>query len=234
VAAGDVNRDGFADIVIAPDAAANAGPLVEVFSGKALLAGVPASQAQLLPGFDAYDPAFHGGVRVAVGDTNGDGFADVITGPGFGGGPLVRVFSGKDGDNLLSFNAYASAFLGGIFVAAGDVNGDGKADILTGPGAGGGPLVAVFDGPTGNLLRSFNAYSPASLPAPGSTASPPGGVRVAAVDVNGDGKADILTGPAPGQPPDVKVFDAVTLAVIDDFFAYDPAHLGGVFVGAGK
>src|SRR5262249_25685455 len=92
LAAGEVDHDGFADIVVAPDAGANAGPLVLVFSGKALMTGVAVGQAQLLPGFDAYDPAFHGGVRVAVGDTNGDGLADIITGPGFGGGPLVTIF----------------------------------------------------------------------------------------------------------------------------------------------
>jgi serralysin len=174
-------------------------------------------------------------VRVAAGDTNGDGFADIITGPGVGGGTLVRVFSGKDGTNLLNFNAYPSAFLGGIFVAAGDVNGDGKADIITGPGIGGGPLAAVFDGPTGNLLRSFNAYPPVTgaigIVGQSGWVS---GLRVAADDVNGDGKADIVTGPGPGQPPEVKVFDAVSLAVLDDFFAYDASYLGGVFVGAGK
>jgi hypothetical protein len=174
------------------------------------LAGVPARQAQLLPGFDAYDPAFHGGVRVAVGDTNGDGFADIITAPGFGGGPLVKVFDGVTAGLLLAFNAYDSNFFGGVYVAVGDVNGDGKADIIT--GADGAPHVKVFSGADNALLDSFMAFNP----------SFGGGVRVAAVDANGDGKADIVTGPGPGQPPEVKVFDAVSLAAIDDFFAYDP------------
>jgi hypothetical protein len=55
---------------------------------------------------------------------------------------------------------------------------------------------------------------------------------VAAVDANGDGKADIVTGPGQGSNPEVKAFDSVTLAVVDDFFAFDPNFLGGVFVGA--
>ena len=197
-------------------------PLVRVFDDAG---GVPVLS------FNAYDPAFLGGVRVAAGDTNGDGFADIITGPGFGGGPLVRVFDGRSGANLLSFNAYANAFLGGIFVAAGDVDGDGKADVLTGPGLGGGPLVNVFRGPSGALLKSFNAYPPVTgLIGIIGESGWVSGVRVAALDVNGDGKADLITGPGPGQPPEVKVFDAVTLAVIDDFFAYDMRFSGGLYV----
>jgi hypothetical protein len=225
VATGDVNHDGFADIVTAPDL--GGGPLVHVFDGKTGTA---------LLSFNAYDPAFLGGVRVAAGDTNGDGFADIITGPGFGGGPLVRVFDGRSGAALLSFNAYAGSFTGGIYVTAGDINGDGRADIITSPGVGGGPLVNVFSGPTGALLKSFNAYPPVASPLSifGSDGIWQSGVRVAAVDVSGDGKADIITGVGPSQRPEVKVFDAVTLALLDDFFAYDPAYLGGVFVAAGR
>jgi hypothetical protein len=63
--------------------------------------------------------------------------------------------------------------------------------------------------------------------------NPSSGLRVAAVDVNGDGKADIVVGQGPGRPPELRVFDAVTLAVVDDFFAYDQAFLGGIFTGAG-
>ena len=94
---------------------------------------------------------------VAAGDVNGDGRDDVITGAGAGGGPHVRVFSGDDGAELAGFFAYDAAFGGGVRVAAGDFDGDGRADILTGPGAGGGPHVRAFDGDNagagGQLLR---------------------------------------------------------------------------------
>ena len=57
---------------------------------------------------------------------------------------------------------------------------------------------------------------------------------MAALDGNGDGKADLVTGVGPSQRPEVKVFDAVTLGVNDDFFADDASFLGGVIVGAGR
>src|SRR5262249_50067406 len=152
----------------------------------------------IIADFFAYNAAFTGGVFVAAGDVNGDGRADIITGPGATGGPDLRVFSGANTSVLLQeFLAYGAAFTGGVSVAAGEVKGDGKADIITGPGAGGGPDVRVFNGAVaGSIIKEFFAY------APGFT----GGVNVAAGDVNGDGKADIITGAGAGGGPHVKVF----------------------------
>src|SRR5581483_4497161 len=94
---------------------------------------------QPLFSFFAYDAGFTGGVRVAVGAGNGDGIPDIITAAGPGGGPNIAVLSGKDGTQLLNFFAYDQHFTCGVFVAAGDVNGDGKADIICGADIGGGP-----------------------------------------------------------------------------------------------
>lgn len=59
-------------------------------------------------------------------------------------------------------------------------------------------------------------------------------MRVAAVDVNDDGRADLVVGAGPGQWPEARVFDAATLAVLDDFFASNPSFLGGVLAGASR
>jgi hypothetical protein len=220
VATGDVNGDGVLDMVAA--AGPGGGPHVRVFDG---------SSGEQLPGpigsFFAYDSSFRGGVFVAAGDIDGDNHADIITGAGEGGGPHVRVFSGADGSELASFFAYNVAFAGGVRVAAGDVDGNGTIDIVTGAGPGGGPHVRVFDGATGSQLAgaigSFFAYDPSFR----------GGVHVAVGDINGDHRADVITGAGEGGGPHVRVLSGLDGAELASFFAYDPTFLGGVCVGAG-
>jgi hypothetical protein len=193
---------------------AGGGPHVRVFD---------ASNGALVYEFFAYDSAFRGGVRVALGDVTGDGVPDIITAPGVGGGPDIRVWDGVTHAKIRDFMAYDSSFRGGVYVAAGDVNGDGKADIITGPDTGGGPNVKVFSGADGSILQNFLAYS----------VSFTGGTRVAAGDVNGDGKADIVVGAGVGGGPHVEVFDGTNRNVLYSFMAFDPALRNGVYVAAG-
>jgi len=213
VAAGDVNGDGRADIITA--AGAGGGPHVKVFDG---FAGAE------LASFFAYEPSFQGGVRVAVGDVNGDGQADIVTGAGPGAGPHVKVFNGLTGTPLRSFLAYPAAFAGGVSVAVGDVNGDGRADVITGAGEGAaGGHVKVFDGRNGAELRSFPAFGTSFM----------GGVVVAAGDVDGDGKSDLIVGSGPGAAGGhVKVFNGVTGNELRSFIPFDTSFVGGVSVAA--
>jgi hypothetical protein len=211
VAVGDVNGDGIPDIITAPGV--GGAPQVKVFDGVT---------GQLTRSFFGLEKTFFGGIYVGAGDVNGDGHADIIVGRG-SGNSQVRVFSGADGSVLSSFFAYP-VFTGGVHVAAGDVNGDGYFDIITAPAGGtSGPQVKVFDGKTGTILQSFFAYAPTFH----------GGIFVAAGDINGDGKDDIITGAGPGAGPHVKVFDGASLQAIDSFFAYYPGFHAGVRVAVG-
>jgi hypothetical protein len=225
----DFNGDGRSDLV----GYSPAGTLLYLNEPSVYAVGADAGGAPEVNAFDgpsgalkfafsAYDPHFLGGVRVAVGDVTGDGIPDIVTAPGPGGGPDIRVFDGVTGQMVGEFLAYSPFFTGGVYVAVGDVNGDGKGEIITGPDQGGGPDVRVFD-TTGKLLEEFSAYNPYFV----------GGVRVAAGDVNGDGKADIITGPGPGGGPNVVVFDGTNPShQLQNLNAYGPFFQGGVYVAA--
>ena len=209
IAVGDVNGDGADDLITGPSA--GGGPHIKVYDGKT---------NNVIFEFMAYDPSFLGGVSVALADVNEDGRLDIVTGAGKGGGPHVIAFDALNGRELLTFMAYDSTFRGGIFVAAGDSDGNGIWEIITGSGYGGSPNVKTFDIQTLQSIRNFMAYDPAFL----------GGVRVGLSDRNGDGILDLFTGPGLGGGPHIKVFDGVNLNLIDSFFAGVANDPYGVYV----
>ena len=221
VASADVNGDGKADIITG--AGPGGSPHVRVFSG---------ADGSLLTQFFAYSSSFRGGVSVAGGDINGDGKADISTGAGPGGGPHVKVFSGADDSVLRSYFAYDATFRGGVVVAAGDVNGDGMADIITAPSTK-GTNVKVYSGVTGNPTVSFTAKIGNSTVGQLTSdfTSYQSDARIAAIDFNGDGLDDIIVVPGAGAVPEGQVFDAVTATSLDSFSAFGLGFLGGVFVG---
>jgi hypothetical protein len=170
----------------------------------------------------AYDMAFRGGVNVAAGDTNDDGHADIMTGPGQGGGPHVRVFDGATGAVTVNLIAYDPNFRGGVFVAAlpGVI---GNTAIVTAPGPGGGPDIRVFINQFADTDR-FAAYDPNFR----------GGVAVGVAPIGPNGENVIVTGAGPGGGPHVKSFllqVGSPPAQELNFFAFDPSFMGGVFVG---
>jgi hypothetical protein len=188
--------------------------------------------------FFAYAPAFTGGVRVALGDVNGDGSTDVITGAGSNGGPQVNVFNV---DNITgavslqtSFFAFDEPFFaGGVYVAAADTNDDGFDDVVVGAGAGGGPRVQVYAGSatglvTSSTLNDFFAYSLDFA----------GGVVVAAGDRNADGDSEVITAPASNGGFNIKSFDVNgngnSPTLVDNFFAFnDTTSVGGLSLAVG-
>ncbi len=168
---GDLNGDGTKEIITGTEV--GGGPQVRIFNKNGKL---------INPGFFAYAEEFRGGVHIAVGDLNGDGINEIIAGAGYSGGPHIRIFN-KDG-RLINpgFFAYDPAFRGGVYVATGDINGDGIDEVISGAGPGGGPHVRVWNN-DGHLLQEFFGFTPQSN----------AGVEVAAYDYDGDRRDEIVT-----------------------------------------
>jgi len=133
--------------------------------------------------------------------------------------------------HLSSILAFDAAFVDGVNVAGGDLNGDGVADIIAGA-AGGSSGLKVFDGVTNEIIRDFSVFEQGFA----------NGISVAAGDLNGDGIDDIIAGAGAGGDGRVRVIDGSspeTLAdgepadVLWDFLAFGPGYTGSLQVASG-
>jgi len=220
VATGDVNGDGTEEIVVAEDGGGQGRVRTFMMDG--------AQVSEMNPFLISSPLLFQGGVgggpgpsvRVATGDIDGDGADEIVASRGVGFGPEVRVMSATGstiGTVLAKFDAYAPAYDRGVYVSAGDLDGDGIDEIVTGTDAGGGPHVRVFDG-SGAAKSSFFAYDSLFR----------GGVRVSVANLDA-GLAQIVTAPGPGGGPHVRAFDMLG-TVRGSFFAGDAADRNGLSV----
>ena len=118
-----------------------------------------------------------------------------------------------------------------MFVAAGDLDADGFAEVIAGGGPGGGPRVFALSGRellggTPRQLANFFAGDPGNR----------GGVRIAVKDLDGDARADLVTGSGTGGGSRMTAYvgkDIPPDGAPPERFAFDafPGFAGGVFVG---
>jgi len=197
--AGDVDGDGFADLIVGAPGADPSG--ISDAGSAFVFSGADGSQLFRFDGSAALDEL---GYSVSgAGDVNGDGFADLIVGaPGADPGGLGEagsafVFSGADGSQLFRFDGQAFRDLLGRSVSgAGDVDGDGFSDLIVGAAADPNGLfnagsAFVFSGADGSQLFRFDGS--AAVDQLGNSVSGAG-------DVDGDGFADLIVGAREADP----------------------------------
>ncbi len=192
VAAGDVDGDGVDEIITGAGPGAVFGPHVRAFD----LVGTIVQPISGINYFAYGTLKF--GVNVACGDLDGDGVDEIVTGAGPGAvfGPHVRAFSYHGGGVNpmpgVSYFAYGTLKYG-VNVACGDLDGDGIDEIVTGAGPG-----EIF----GPHVRGWNVDGGVASPIPGVSFFAFGtdsyGVNVGCGDVDGDRRAEIITGAGPG------------------------------------
>jgi predicted lipoprotein with Yx(FWY)xxD motif len=187
-AAGDVDNDGFDDLVVGAVLDDNNGDA----SGSArVLSGATGAILHTFDGDGAGDE--FGSSVSGAGDVNNDGFDDLIVGAPFDGNNgnasgSARVLSGATGAILHTFNGDGGGDEFGSSVSgAGDVNNDGFADLIVGAPIDGGGFgsARVLSGATGAILYTFNGD--------GGGDEFGGSVRGAG-DVNNDGFDDLIVG----------------------------------------
>jgi len=193
-AAGDVNGDGYTDVVVGAYGNTSYTGKIYLFPGSA--SGLEATASWTAAGEAAGDR--FGYSAATAGDVNGDGYADVVTGAfnhtGATGKAYLFLGSASGLEATASWTAAGEAagdYFGYAAATAGDVNGDGYADVVVGAlGNTGytGKAYLYLGGPSG-------LADTASWTASGEAASDEFGYSVAtAGDVNGDGYADVVVG----------------------------------------
>ncbi len=214
-------------LAIAAEAHGDGEPLVRVYD---------AETQELQFEYLAYEAAYQGGVRVAVGDLDGDGIPEIVTAPGRLRQADIKVFDVIDERERpeLGFQAYDSSFEGGVQVAIGDVNGDGYNDIVTAPSRGVSDIRVFLNRSAtqpGNVFSNspsmhFEAFGDEFI----------GGSTVAVADISGDGLAEVIVGSGSGMPATVRVFDLATgsAQAIAEHLPFGEDFRGGVDLSLGQ
>ncbi len=216
IAVGDVDG-GKAEIVTAP--MAGGGPNVRIFGYRS---------GEFIPtteNFMAYDESFRGGISIAIADLEGNGMGEIITAPLSRGGPHIRIFGFRNKvfvPVILGLMAYDENFRGGVTIAGGDVDGDGRDEIITGVAAAGGPHIRIFGRQPDQTVQlehpGFMAFSPDFR----------GGISIATSDYQADGRAEIVAAVRSDGNPVVRFFNREGTIIYEEYLAYADTFKQGI------
>lgn len=172
---------------------------------------------QTRSGFFAYSDGYPANSQIIISDINNDNEEETLV----NSGGIISIY--KNNIKLREFKPYDGKFKGELSLAVADLNGDGTKEIITGAGSGGGPHVRIFNEFGKILTGGFFAYDKGFR----------GGVKVAVMDLNGDGTQEIITGAGIGGGPHIRIFDKDGRSLTGGFFAYNQSFRGGVSLAVG-
>lgn len=180
IAAGDVTGNAETDVVVAKGSS-NSFSSIGIFSadGNKL---------------NSWRPFKKGAIRVSTGDVDGDGKDEIIVGSGKRQISMVKVFK-RNGTLLWSVTPFGYLSRDGVDVSAGDINNDGKDEVIVASRWGAQSKVAVISADGSRIIKRFKPFNKYS-----------GGFNVASGDIDGDSKADIIVGTEKNSSGTVKIF----------------------------
>jgi hypothetical protein len=208
---GDVNGDRRLETVSAADL------------GEAPAVTVTAADAGTIAEFLAYSQDMTKGFDLAVGDLDGDGLDEIVTAAGLGTNGHVRILDAAGQPKLYPTGIFpfGKDQSGGAFIATGDIDGDGRDDLVIGSGPGSAPSIQVWDPGRRGFLGGFAPFAETDKY----------GVRLAVADVDGDGHAEIVASMAFGGGR-VAAFDGSTFAQKSELKPFGESFDGGVRITA--
>lgn len=212
IACGDVDGNGTNDIIAGSGVGQR--PKVRIFDRYGV-----ASDIEIWP-FASTDK---GGVSVAVANVDGGAASEIVTAIYRFGRSIVKTYRADARHSIVGqFEGWAESVQGGFHVAAGDLDDDGRDEILVAVANGSTPHVRAFEAYGKLLPQNFFAYERSFR----------GGVNIAVGDVDGDGEPEIVTAPSKNTVQGSTKYQKYIEVIIDEqrLYAYENGRVTKTFL----
>lgn len=222
----DVNRDDKEDLIVAPYSYATRKTAVKIY-----IYNVNKKKFQLLKSFYPYaKKKFVGGMEIKISDVDGDKQNELVVVPRTHFTPLLKIYqynlSKRKIISLGKHYVFAKNYQNGINLAVGDVNNDGKDEMVVSPNSGYKPQVRVLSYKSKKKLEAKNITPYAK--------SYSEGIEVMLADVNDNGLEEIVVAPKAGSAA-IKIYRASgkKAKLLKSFYGFPKSYTGGVNLASG-
>lgn len=217
LSSGDVNGDGVTEIIVSPyQEKDKTDRVVKIYAYRD-------GKLVKLASKQIYSDNRYQGIKTITADMDGDGKEEIITTPSLNYGDDISVYSYSNGKLTYVDDvwAYSDDFDGLTSIASGDINNDGKDEIVLSVRTEGQPYIFIYKLNDEKLKEHdrIRVYDKDFT----------GGVNLAVLDVDGDNKAEVITAPYSGKQK-IKVWDVESTKqkLHSSFWAFKEDFEGGV------